>query len=444
MLYLTQILGKSVLHPDGERLGRVAEVVVSPTEPLPTVSAYQVRTGDGALFVPAAYLPVTDDAREYTLTKPITDVPPYQIRAEDFSLVRDVQDRQIVDVHDFRVVRVNDIALEPLPEGPVALYGVDAGVHGLLRRLGIENAVEKFGRAFGRRTPEPSFIAWPDVASLPRHNAGEPLRLRVSADKIAQLHPADIGSILNHLDPADRKDVIQQLDTETAAEALAEADEDVQVQMLQHLDAETAADIIEEMDADEAADVLKDLDAAHREEILEHMEAEEREDVEELLPYADSTAGGLMTNEYVAMPQNLTAQQAIDRLREMEPEAETIYYVYVVDEIEDGEDHLVGVISLRDLIVAKPDVCIGDFMIKNAFSVPVDAHVEEVAHLFERYKLLALPVVDDENRLQGIITIDDTLEQLLPPDWRRRSYGPRATERSERSERNAEASAAAG
>lgn len=432
MLYLTQIIGKTVLHPGGERFGRIAEVLVSPAEPLPVIAAYQVRTGDGALFVPAAFLPVSADAREYTLTRPVTEIPPYQIRPEDFSLVRDVQDKQIVDVHDFRVVRVNDIALEPLADGRIALIGVDAGVRGLLRRLGIEGAVDKFGRALGRRgaEPAPNFIAWEDVASLPRHNAGEPLRLKVSHDKIAQLHPADIGAILNQMDLADRKDVLQHLDAETAAEALAEADDAVQVQTLQHLDAETAADILEEMPADEAADVLGDMDAAHREELLDHMEQEEREDVEELLPYADRTAGGLMTNEYVAVPQNLTAQQTIDRLREMEPEAETIYYLYVVDDLEDDEDHLVGVISLRDLIVAKPDAPIAGFMIKSVFSVPVDAAVSEVAHLFERYKLLALPVVDEENRLQGIITIDDTLEQLLPPDWRKRSYAPRSAERA--------------
>jgi len=428
MLYLTEILGKQVLHPDGERLGRITEVVVRPTEPLPLVAAYQVKTGDGAVFVPTECLPLRGDAKEFTLTQAVTEFPPYQIRSDDFSLVRDVLDKQIVDIHDFRVVRVNDIRLETLPGGRLALFGVDAGVRGLLRRLGIDGAVESMSRVFGRRAapPEPSFIAWNDVESLPRHNAGEPLKLKVPYEKLAQLHPADIGAILNQMDPSDRRDVLQQLDAETAAEALAEADDEVQVQALQHLDAETAADILEEMPADDAADVLKDMDAAHREELLDHMEQEEREEVEELLPYGDSTAGGLMTNEYVAVPVNLTAQQTIDRLRELEPEAETIYYIYVVDDIVDDEDHLVGVISLRDLIVAKPNTPISEFMITSVFTAPVDASIGEVAHLFERYKLLALPVVDDENRLQGIITIDDTLEQLLPPDWRKRSYAPRS------------------
>jgi magnesium transporter len=133
MLYLTQILGKTVLHPDGERFGRIAEVVVTPGEPLPTVAAYQVKTTDGAVFLPAEAFPISGgEAREYTLKRPVTEIPPYHIQANDFSLVRDVLDKQIVDVEDYRVVRVNDIRLERVPGGNLALFGVD-------RRRGREN-----------------------------------------------------------------------------------------------------------------------------------------------------------------------------------------------------------------------------------------------------------------------------------------------------------------
>ena len=424
MEYLTQLIGKTVLDEKGERFGKLAEVVVTPAEPLPVVAAYQVRTEDGAVFVPADALDVKHDAREFALKRPVPQIPPYHIQEHDFSLVRDVLDKQIVDVHDYRVVRVNDIRLEPMRDGRLALLGVDPGVRGLLRRLGLEGAVSGLGRLLHFSTPTVNFIPWNDVESLPTHNAGEPIKLKVSHEKLAKLHPADIGDILNQLTPADRREVLESLDIETAADALAEADDEVQVATLQQMDEERAADILEEMPADEAADVLGDMDRAHREELLGRMEADEREDVQELLEYRDNTAGGLMTNEYVAIQQDYTAQQTIETLRALEPEAETIYYVYVVDQ----DEHLTGVISLRDLIVAKPDAQVADFMITKVRSVRLDADVEEVAHTFERYKLLALPVVDDENRLQGIITIDDTLEQLLPPDWRRRPMGRRPAE----------------
>lgn len=429
MEYLTQLIGKTVADVEGERFGKIAEVVVSPDDPLPMVAAYQVKTEDGAIFVPWDALAMPQDTREFVLSAPISQIQPYRIAEQDFSLVRDVLDKQIVDVHDYRVVRVNDIRLGRLTNGRIALLGVDPGVRGLLRRLGLENLMTGLGKTLHFAPPVSNFIAWNDVESLPTHNAGEPLKLKVSHEKLARLHPADIGDILNQLDPHHRRDVLDALDTETAADALAEADDDVQVAALQHMDSERAADILEEMPADEAADVLGDMDKAHRDDLLGRMEQDDREDVEELLEYHDKTAGGLMTNEYVSIVENLTAQEAIETLRELEPEAETVYYVYVVD----SEEHLVGVISLRDLIVAKPDDPVANFMITSARNVPLDASIEEVAHLFERYKLLALPVVDEENRLQGIITIDDTLEQLLPPDWRRRPAPRRAVAIAEES-----------
>jgi Mg/Co/Ni transporter MgtE len=179
------------------------------------------------------------------------------------------------------------------------------------------------------------------------------------------------------------------------------------------------------MPADEAADVLGDLDKARREELLGRMEADEREDVQELLSYKDETAGGMMTNEFVALTEDITAAQTIDYLRNLSPNAETIYYLYVTD----ADERLTGVISLRDLIVAKAETHISEFMITKVRSVHVGASLEEVAHQFERYKLLALPVIDDDHRILGIITVDDTLEQLLPDDWRRRP-----TKRSDREE----------
>lgn len=417
MKYLTQLLDRPVVHPDGEKLGKIIEVVVTADDPLPTISAFQIKTEDGGVFLPASSINTDFDTRECVLKAPFTRIPPYQIHDNDFSLVRDVLDRQIVDVHDYRVVRVNDIVLDERPDGRIALAGVDAGMHGLARRLGLENAVKALGKLFRLTASENTVIPWNDVESLPRHNAGEPLKLKVSYEKLSKLHPADIADILTQMEPSDRKQVLETLDVEKAADVLAEADDDVQLMSLRHLDQERAADILEEMPADEAADVLGDMDPAHRDDLLGRMDADEREDVEELLPYHDQTAGGLMTNEYVAIKPDFTAQTAIDTLRALEPEAETIYYLYVVDD----DEHLVGVLSLRDLIVAKPDRPVSEFMITKVRTVKVDADVEEVAKKFEKYGLLAIPVVDENDVLQGIITIDDTLEQLLPDDWRKRS-----------------------
>jgi Mg/Co/Ni transporter MgtE len=170
------------------------------------------------------------------------------------------------------------------------------------------------------------------------------------------------------------------------------------------------------MEPDEAADVLGDVSAEKREDILEEMQPDEAEDVKELLAYEDSTAGGLMTTEYVAIAKDMTAQDTIEKIRELEPSAETVYYIYVVD----SSEHLVGVISLRDLIVAQPSAKVEESMVSKVVHVHPDATVEEIAQTLSDYNLLALPVVDEENRLQGIITVDDALEEILPEGWRRR------------------------
>jgi CBS domain-containing protein len=424
--YLSQLIGKPVSDVGGEQLGRLTEVIVTPAEPYPVVHAVQVRTEDGALFLPYTELDLRKESHEFRLRNPLNAVQSYMPQADDFSLVRDVLDKQIVDVHDYRVVRVNDIRLDAEPGSDrMLLIGVDISLGGLLRRMGVEGAMVGLRRLFGQREAMSQFIKWDDVGSLPTHNAGEPIKLKFSHEKISKLHPADIGQILNQLDPAERNEVLHDLDVETAADAIAEAEDHVQLKTFQMLDEERAADILEEMPADEAADILGDLDRPRREELLGHMDADDRGEVEELLSYGDDTAGGMMTNEFVAISQDLTAAETIDTIRRLSPDAETIYYIYVTD----TDEHLTGVISLRDLIVAHPAARISEFMIRKVVSVDTRANLKEIARQFERYKLLALPVTDQQDRLAGIITVDDTLEQILPDNWRKRP-----TRRPDRSE----------
>jgi Mg2+ transporter MgtE len=210
--------------------------------------------------------------------------------------------------------------------------------------------------------------------------------------------------------------VFESLSEEIAADTLEEMELEDQVSVIEHMDTERASEILEEMPPDEVADILADLPQERAAEILRLMEKEEAEDVQELLAYAEDTAGGLMTTEYVAVSEGLTAQECIDTLRRMEPEAESVYYVYVVD----AEEHLHGVLSLRDLIVAPPDRKILDFMTQNIVSVRLDADLEEIAAVLSKYNLLAVPVVDDEFRLQGIVTVDDALDSVLPEGVKRR------------------------
>jgi len=410
-MFLSEMLGKGVDDPSGETVGTVADLVVTPGAQFPPVTAAMIAVrGAESLVVPWKQVKVSDLGLRLSVAR--ENVRAYKVREEDILLKRDVLDKQIVDVHDYRVVRVNDVRLEQ-SDGALFLVGVDTGTRGLLRRLGLEKLIDRLTRRLKWR-PHTHIIAWNDVETFGRTEGR--IRLKVPIERLATLRPADIAKIVDEMDPAQRREIFESLDIETAAETLPETDPAVQVSIVESLDEERAADILEEMEPDEAADVLGDLSADRRDEILEEMEPDEAEDVKELLEYHDETAGGLMTTEFISISPDMTAEQVINHLRKVGPDAETIYYVYVLDESE----RLVGVISLRDLIVAQPETKVRDFMVEQVIHVHVDATIQEIVQTMEDYNLLALPIVDDESRMQGIVTVDDALEKVLPEDWRRR------------------------
>lgn len=425
MKYLTQLLEKKVLSPDGGSIGKIVDAVATIGGRLPSLRAVIVRTDHGETFIPYEELEFEDDPDgpvgsgqirgDIRLRHPLPTIREYKPAPEDLRLNRDVLDRQIVDVQDHRVVRVNDVRLAECGEH-YCVVGVDASYRAFLRRLGaISRPIEAAARML-HHPMRSNLIAWDDVQTLDPATAGGSVRLKVSHDKLARLHPADIADIVEQLSPQEGAEVIEGLDTESAADVMAEAETETQVAIMSHLDLEMQADILEEMEPDEAADVLEALPDSISDALLEQMEPEDAEDVKELMAYDQDTAGGLMTTELVAISADLTCDQTIDRLRDLAPKAETIYYVYVVD----SEDRLVGVLSLRDLVIAPPRTVVSEIMVHNVIHVYVEDHADQVAQIIGRYNLLAVPVVSDDEKLLGIITVDDTLERLLPPERRRR------------------------
>ena len=376
------------------------------TEPFPRVTAVILKNNRKVRSLDWSVVRSWDN-KELSLKVDEPSVQPHPRADSELWLSRQILDKQIVDMDGRRVVRVNDLQLSQV-DGSMLLVGVDIGGRGLARRIGIEGIGRRLASTLGIDWPQ-KLISWEAVD--PVKSDVSSVKLRIAHTKLAKLHPADIADIVNELSPEDRNAVFAALDDEKAADTLEEIDEpQMQASILERLDVERASDILEAMAPDEVADLLADLPRERAQLLLQKMEEDEAEDVEELLAYREDTAGGLMTTEYVAVLHTLTAAQAIDRLRELEPNAESVYYVYVVDE----EEHLLGVLSLRDLIVAKPETRIRDFMIKNVISVGVDAGPRDVAEVTSKYNLLAVPVVDQHNRIQGIVTVDDVMERVMP------------------------------
>jgi Mg/Co/Ni transporter MgtE len=244
------------------------------------------------------------------------------------------------------------------------------------------------------------------------------VQLKSSSDKLARLHPVEIARLAESLSYHQGAEIIEGLDDETAAETLEEMPAQHQARIIGDMDEERAADILEWMSPDEAADVLGDLPEEKAEDLLNRMEGEEQADVAELLPYEDDTAGGLMTTEFVTLPRSLTVGEALARLREMAETPNMIYYLYVVE--REGSWKLSGVIALRSLILADQNVSLEDVMRYDFQKAHPDDSAHTIAQKIAEYNLLALPVVDDEEDILGIITVDDAMEILLPKGWRQR------------------------
>jgi flagellar motility protein MotE (MotC chaperone)/sporulation protein YlmC with PRC-barrel domain len=411
MLYLSQAIGRPVRDQLGESIGKVADLIVAIGDRYPPVTGLVVNNNGREIFL--SWQAVNSlDAGGAALGTTAIDISRFQQRPNEIRLKRDLMDKQIVDIDGRKVVRVNDLRLDEV-EGALHLVAVDVGASGVLRRLGIEGPWRTLARGLHRDVPE-RYIDWEDVDPVERSIAS--VRLRVPHKGLAELHPADLATIIDQLTRSDRVGVIASLDDEAAADAIGEMEPETQVEVMEDLEPERAADILEEMDPDEAADLVADLSDESRVEILGLMEKDEADEVQELMTYDEETAGGIMTTEFVAVPATLTAAQTIDRLRDLEPDAETIYYVYVTD----SDERLVGVLSLRDLIVSKPEIVISTFMFDEPVAVRTDTSQEEVTEVVARYNLLAVPVVDAEGRLEGIVTVDDAMDTLLPQPSKRR------------------------
>ncbi len=339
---------------------------------------------------------------------------PRPIGGRDILAVKHIMDRQIVDINGAKVVRVNDIKVREI-DGKLSLIAVDVGMRGILRRLGLKRNDWTFWKKLVHNIPY-DLISWKYLQAL------EPeithLSLTVSKE-LVDLHPYDIAEILTQIPPENQESLINTLGVDTVASAIPEMDEKHQKELVERLDEEKAADIIEAMSPDDAADILGDLTDAKAEAIIQEMEdSEAQEDVKELLQHQEDTAGGLMTTDFLAIKPDLTVADTLALLRQLSPEIENIYQIYVVDE----QERLLGYLPINDLFCKRLEARIGDIMNVRVKSLTSDRGDMEAAEIMAKYNLLSLPVVGEGNKLLGIITVDDTLEVLIPSLKKRSRY----------------------
>ena len=406
-LFLSELLGRKIVDSEGRPIGRVLDLTGNIGEIYPPVIDILLRLKGNKKNVLFPWRRIA--AVNGTLVA-------HPLRPEDFRepvlrpgelLLKDtLLDKQVVDTDGAKIRRVND--LQFLQANKILyLVHVDVGFHGLLRRVGLKKPIGFLLQKLFDYVMADQLIAWKFVQPL---SSPDLLRLTIAQNRLAQLHPADLADIIEDLDIHQRSAVFRSLDVETAAETLEETDPKIQVSLIEELSMANASDIIEEMSLSEAADLLGDLPKDKVEGILKEMEKDAAEDMKELLAHPEEKAGGLMTTSYLSFGPAVTAGEAMEKIRLEAEDMDLIYYLYVVD----GEEHILGVLTLRDLLVAPPATILSELMDTRVVSVNIEEKKDQIADDFAKYGIMAIPVVDDESRLKGVILFKNLLEVVAP------------------------------
>ena len=406
---LSEMLKLPVIDSNGEELGVVNDLGIATGEVFPHVTslAFQGPAKTPFMISWRKYVDHFDNTGVYLKT-PQTDVRFSYLQPDEVLLARDIMNKQIVDTQGLKVVRVNDLKLSASGENQLRLLGAEVGARGLLRALhpALERVASRIAKLVGKPLPE-HIIAWSYMDLLERST--QQIKLSVSHKTLDELHPADIADIIEQLDPRLRGEVFAQLDTAQAAEAISEFDDDELVaEVLEGMSDRDASSMLALMDPDDAVALIEELDYEKAEKLLRLMGVKEERAIRNLLGYEEDTAGRIMTSEFVALPATATVADAIEGLRKLDEDFESVYYVYTTD----PTGALTGVLSLRTLIVADHDARLDSLAYRDVVWVAPDVDQEDVAEEMSKYNLAAMPVCDENRHILGIVTVDDAMEVM--------------------------------
>jgi magnesium transporter len=409
--YLSGIIGKEVFDSDGDAIGRIKDLLINtapsgqndPNQQL--VIGIKLKIGKETNFYSFKTFRVVKAREMLNVTCSGLIRLNHNKVLNGLLLVENMLDKQIVDLNGRKLVRVNDVRLVTLATGTFAV-AVDIGIEGLLRRIGISGPIKKVLSLFRIKIPA-KFILWDDVQAIDFSNLN--IKLSKSYAKLQTLHPSDLADILEDLGRKSSISVFSALDEEKAADVLEEMEPQTQIHIIESLPVDKVADVLEKMPADEVADILDEIEDEKAEMLLKEMDFEASQEVRELLEYPDNLAGGLMTTDVVSFKPELTVDEVIKELRIKKPEPSELYTLFVTEE----NDKLVGTFDLRDLVVSKPETSISQIMKSEPVFLFDDQRIDDIAETISKYNLLAVAVVDKDNLLQGMVVVDDVVEDLI-------------------------------
>jgi magnesium transporter len=409
--YLSGIIGKEAFGADGDAIGTIKDLLVNTVPSGINDPNQQLVTG--------VRLKIKKETRFYSFRSfrvvkaremlNVSCAGLIELSEEEVGngllLVENILDKQIVDLNGRKLVRVNDVRLATLPTGTFAV-AVDIGIEGLLRRIGVALPIKKILSLFKINIPA-KFILWDDVQAIDHSNLN--IILSKSYSKLHTLHPSDLADILEDLGKKSSMSIFSSLDEEKAADVLEELETRAQIHIVENLPVDKAADVLEKMPADEVADILDELEDERAEQLLKEMDNESSQEVRELLEYDDDLVGSIMTTDYLSFSASKTVEEVLNELRLKKPESAELYNMFVTE----SNDELIGTFNLRDLVVAEPEMSVSYIMKSEPVALFDNQKATAIAEIVSKYNLLAVPVVDQNNQLQGMVVVDDVVEDLI-------------------------------
>lgn len=405
MIHFSTLKGKSIMDVNGRALGPLIDFTIIPEGKFARITSFVTKINGERRKIPQKFVVKYD--KQIHLNIPFAKIPIIKEEENEFSLVTNVLDMQIVDTEGLKVVRVNDV-LVSIREGALVVTSVDVGFKGFLRRIGLEkfSIVKKI---------KDQIIPWEFVAPLELNT--KKIQLNIPKTKLSTLHPADLADIMEDLSHRERAMIFRTLDEEVAAKTLKESTAKVQKSIFRNLDPKKIAELLSELAPEEAADLLSEMSEKESREVMNLLKSNVKE-IREIMTYGKETAGGLMKTDYIAVSSKSTAEEVINHLRKNVSNANELYHIYVLGE----GGVLLGVLSLKNLIIAKPDELAENLMHKRLISVNLLTKKEEIANIISKYNLIALPVVNDKTCLEGVIRSDTILDISIPQKWKGRVY----------------------
>lgn len=420
-IYFSQLMDKPVIDKNRHPVGEIYDIVVKPSQVYPQSEFLIIRRGfpnrQYAVIKWADIFEMDDKETWLKIEKNKLIFTEGHDNKEELTLRRDILDQQVVDTHNHKVIRVNDVHLL-FVDHSLMIAHVDISTRGLIRRLGFEGIVDLL---IGITSPNSSYlkkehlISWKYIQPLSINPVSMSIKVDVPERQFNAIPSADLGDIFLDLNIKHQIALFRSLDLSTRARIFVNLDFKTQKLVIEELSDNESAELLNNIASDEATDFLEKLPREKTSHYLGLMEGRYSKKLSQLLGYANDTAGGLMTTEYLAFLKSTPIQEVLLQIKERKFKVEPVQFVYLLDE----GNRLTGATNFRRLLLANPHDPLQSAAYPKIYSVHLNSSVKEVAYLMEKYKYYVVPVVDDNQVLQGIITMDDILSQVIAIAWRR-------------------------